>query len=486
MEKMKLPLPILSPKMREIMRLSMRNERNLYMRKCSATGERILSVYDENAPFPVYKYDYWISDEWDVPQLDYDFNRSFFEQYAELKKLTPRVALFAPYNENCNFVNAAEKNRNCYMHILSDRSEDCYYTYNIFASRDCVDCAYIHECELCYECTDCRNCYHCRNCFLSDNCSDCSFCFEMIGCRDCFMCNGLRNQQYCFENKQLSKEEYQQKMSAINLGSFKQFTEFRQKFEAEILKDAKYIRMINTENCDGNFLINTKNCHKCYDVEGSEDCFYVRIGANGLKDVQHSHAIVDGSELCYGNVSTTESYFCHNSIGCWISKDSAYCEFIHGCQDCLGCISLRQKKHCILNKQYSPEEYQKIKNHIIEELGEYWGSPFPVNLATFSYLDSAYRDYYSLTREEIDYVGWFYGEEKAQPQNLQLISPEKLPDDVKDAKDEDISKAFDCESSKKAFKIIPQELKILKKIGAPLPHQHYEARLMARLKFRKK
>ena len=63
------PLPTLCPEERERRRLLFRNERNLYMRKCDGTGERILSVYSEGHPFPVYKYDYWMSDQWEVPSF---------------------------------------------------------------------------------------------------------------------------------------------------------------------------------------------------------------------------------------------------------------------------------------------------------------------------------------------------------------------------------------------------------------------------------
>lgn len=483
-KKMRINLPLFAPQVREVMRLAFRNERNLFLRKCDATGETIISIYNADKLFPVYKYEYWMSDAWQSPELDYDFNKSFFEQYAELSRITPRVNTFSPYNENCDYVNAAEKNKNCYMHILSDRSEDCYYTHGIFACRDCIDSAYLHDCELCYECVDCRNCYHCRTAFLSDNSSDLHFCFNMRGCQNCFFCHDLQNQKYCFLNTQLTKEEYEQKMKEIDFNSYKTFEEYKKKFFSEIMANAKYIRLLNTENSDGNFLINTKNCHHCYDVENSEDCSYLRIGANGLRDVHHSHAIVDGSELIYENISTTESYNCHNIIGSWTTKDSCYSEFLQGCKDCIGCISLRYKKFCILNKQYSPEEFEKIKKHIITELGEYFGSPFPLKLAPFTYLESAFKDYDSLTKDELEKIGWSYGkEEETKTGSFSKIN--EIPDKTTDFDQNDLKKIFECDTSKKPFKIIPQELNLLKKIQAPLPRKHYEIRFQERINPRK-
>ena len=465
--KMGLNLPKFSPKVRMAMRLAFRNERNLYLRKCDATGEKILSVYNQKHPFPVYKYEYWASDQWTPASLEYDFKKPFFEQYKALSHIAPRVALFSPYNENCDYCNAAEKNKNCYMHILSDRCEDCYYTHGIFGCKDCIDSAYLFDSELCFECVDSRKLYHCRHSFLCDNCSDCSFCFDCRGCQNCFMSDGLRNQKYCILNKQYSKEEYEKKIDEINFGSFNVFSILKEKFIKEILSGKPYVRMINTENSTGNFLINTKNCYECYDVEDAEDCMYYRVGANGCKDVIDSHAIVDGSQLIWGNVSTCESYNCHNIIGCWTTKDSCYGEFMQNCENCFGCISLRYKKFCVLNKQYSEDEYGKIKAHIIDELGDYYGNPFPFDVAPFSYQDSAFRDYGVFTKEETEHMGWQWGEEK-KAKSFECESVSLLPDDIQKA-DNTIDTVFLCEKSKKPFKIIPQEIRLLKKIVAPPP-----------------
>jgi len=484
LRKMGLKDPLFSPVVREVMRFAFRNERNLKMRKCDATGETILSIYGEDAVFPVYKYDYWVSDKWDVPEKDFDFDKSFFEQYSDLSKITPRAHGFVPYNENCDYVSAAEKNKNCYMHILSDRDEDCMYTHGVFGSKDCIDCSFLSDSELCYECTDCRSLYHCKMCFLCDNSSELNFCFDMRGCQNCFFCSGLRNQKYCYFNEQLSREEYEGKMEFINLKSYKGFEEFRIKFIEEIVERSKYERMINAENCTGNFLVNTKNCFNCFDVENAEDCSYLRIGANGLKDVHHSHAIVDGSELIVGNVSTTESYNCHNVIGCWTCNECSYSEFLQGCKNCIGCISLRRKQYCVFNKQYSKDEYEKIKRHIIDELGDMWGSPFPLKLAPFNYQESAFKDYSSLTEEEVKSIGWEYGKTEESKKNDGL-SVNLIPDIIDDFEESSFSNVYECPETFKLFKIIKQEFLLLRKIGVPLPRKHHEARFRNRMKFRK-
>lgn len=482
LKKINLPPPKYSPKAREIMRLAFRSERTLHMRKCDKTGERMLSVYRANASFPVYKYDYWMSEEWEAPSLPYDKNKGFFEQYAELSALTPRPNGFSPYNENCDYVNAAEKNRNCYMHILADRCEDCYYVHGGFGCRDCIDCAYIYDSELCFEANDCRKCYHCRMCFLCDNSSELSFCMNLRGCSNCFMCSNMQNQSYCFFDKQLTREKYEEEMAKIDLGSYEEFSKYENHFMNEIVEKGDYTRMINTENSDGNFLINVKNCHQCYDVEDAEDCHYVRISANGVKDVHHTHAVVDGSQLIYCNVSTTESYNCHNIIGCWTTKDSAYGEFLQGCKNCLGCISLRYKKNCILNKEYSEDEFKELKKHIMDELGDDWGQPFPLSIAPLSYLDCAYSDYHEMTKEEVEAIGWVYGEkdEMNKGESQPVI---EIPDNSSDFADETASAIYSCAASGRPFRITRNEALMLQKLGAPLPRKHFETRFKERTKF---
>lgn len=483
-QKMNLPLPLIAPKYRKASVLAFRNERNLYRRTCDATKKSIISIYPPDAPYPVYEYSFWTSDQWTPPQLDYDPEKDFFEQYHELQKMTPRVNGFSPYNENSEYVSAAEKCKNCYMIFVSDRCEDCLYLDTSFGCRDCADLSYSHNCELCYESCDLKNCYHCRYSYLCENCSDVSFSFDMRGCRDCFLCFGLRNQQYCILNQPYSKEEYFQKMNEIDFTSFSVIETLKKKF-FETIMPKKYEKILNCENSDGNFLVNCRNCHECFDVEAGEDCRRVTVGANGIKDVYDTHGIVDGSELIFQCVSVTEGYLCHNMVGCWTTKNSCYSEFLQGCSDCIGCISLKRRKYSILNKQYSKEEYEKIKGDICAKMGDRFGSPFPLWLTSFSYLECAAPDYVSLSKEEVEQMGWRYDTGKKRELFAgDLRSTEEIPDKTSEFTPEHLKKVFQCPVTGRPFKVIEQELQLLKKVGAPIPRRHFDQRFRDRIRFR--
>src|SRR6185436_3178011 len=111
-EKIKVPPPTFCPQCRYIRRLLDRNEYNLYKRKCDATGKNIISIYREDAPFPVYKQEYWKSDKFEALDYgkDFDFTKPFFKQFEELRKVVPHVALVNENSVNSEYTNQAGEN----------------------------------------------------------------------------------------------------------------------------------------------------------------------------------------------------------------------------------------------------------------------------------------------------------------------------------------------------------------------------------------
>jgi hypothetical protein len=158
------PAPKRCPQCRLIRRLCERNTRNLYWRKCGLTGQRILSSYNEKNPFPVYSVEAWWSDKWDALDFgrDFDFNRPFFEQFAELKAKTPHMALYTIGGtlQNSDYTNCTGYLKNCYMIFESDYDEDCYYSNLLKRSKNMVDCSMCYDSELCYECINCTGGYN--------------------------------------------------------------------------------------------------------------------------------------------------------------------------------------------------------------------------------------------------------------------------------------------------------------------------------------
>lgn len=127
--KMEVPSPTLCPFCRQQRRLAFRNEINLFYRRCDKTGAQILSMYEQGSPYKIYDQTEWWKDDWDPLAFgrDFDFGRSFFEQYQELRLAVPRMSLNCIANENSYFTNYAWRDKDSYLVTTADLNEQCYY-----------------------------------------------------------------------------------------------------------------------------------------------------------------------------------------------------------------------------------------------------------------------------------------------------------------------------------------------------------------------
>jgi len=469
--------PTLCPDCRQQRRLSFRNERVLYWRKCDATGKRIMSAHHDNTNFPVYDNDYWWSDKWNALEYrrDFDFNRPFFEQLLGLMNVVPRQALYVmkPTIENSDYCNASGHLKNCFLLFNSAYSENCLYGKGVNRCFDCVDCFKIYDCESCYECLSLYNCKFCNYLYDSKNCSECHFSRDLISCNNCFCCNNLINQKNCFFNEQVSsavlwKEKVENYYNDLSLEDIlKNCKEYH--------KNAivKYIQELNTENCTGNYLANDKDCIECYDSEYLEKCKYCTDLMKGDKPTFESMDINYfgmGFERCYEGVTIGDNdinvCFC-NAV--WDSNDVYYSDMCpQGSSNLFGCVGLCHSQYCILNKQYTKEEYNELVPKIIEHMkstGE-WGEFFPIALSPFAYNETVANEYFPLTKEQVISRGYVWQDDDIKDYH---ISDYKIPINISDVSDEILEKILECNICKKGYKIIPRELKFYRKFNIPIP-----------------
>ena len=103
-EKIKVPPPTFCPDCRLIRRMAWRNERSLYKRNCDLCGKSKILQFSADSKYKVYCRECWWSDEWDGVDVgrEYDFSRSFFEQYRELLEEVPKAALHTEYSTMIN------------------------------------------------------------------------------------------------------------------------------------------------------------------------------------------------------------------------------------------------------------------------------------------------------------------------------------------------------------------------------------------------
>ena len=488
--KISVPEPTLCPDCRQQRRLAHQNQINLYKRKCDATGEDIISVFAPGGPIKVYGQPYWWSDKWDAMDFgrDFDFNRPFFEQWHELTKLAPRPALLTLYefNENSEYTNDAGYNKNCYMLFDSDFNWDCYYGHGVNKSKNCMDNTRIKECELCYECVDCVKSYGLKYSQDCDNCSNSAFLKNCIGCKNCFMCSNIKNKEYFVFNKKYDKATFEKLMKSLSKHSelqkyFKDWDTFKLKYPQ------KYMHGVQNENVVGDYVVYSKDCENCFDSMEMRDCkyFFRCFGeANDCVDCDECGVkITNFYECLLGGYNCQNFRFCNSSLHESYNLD--YCLNCMFSSDCFGCVSLRRKKYCILNKQYSKEEYEDMKKRIIEYMkktGE-WGEFFPASLSPFAYNETVAQEYYPLTKEETLKRGYRWREKDKMEYKPGIA---KVQDDSNEAGQLICDEMFTCEDCGRNYKIIEQELKFYKEQGVPVPKKCFYCRHANRFNMRNK
>lgn len=484
-KKFNIPEPTLCPTCRSQRRLAYRNDRSLYKTQCHKTGKSIISMYNPEKNFIVYDQKEWWKDEFDPLQYgkDVDFNRSFFEQFHELKKTVPRFNLFNVDTENCAYVNYAPHCKNCYLLFGSWLNESCFFSQTLNECKDCVDCLFLDKSELCYESIDCNMCHTCICCQNCTNTATSYFCFDCENCENCIGCSNLRNKKYHIFNKPVSEKEFQDML--LKTGSYQYYQDLKERSFAYIEKNTIFPSFVglNNEHVSGNFIFNSKNAKQCFSVYDSEDVAYCARLFQG-KDAYD----FDGggkSELLYENMSNDFSYQCIGCTTCEHLTACYYCDLCFTSESLFGCVGLKnQKKYCILNKQYTKEAYEKNVAKILATMIEKneWGEFPPIQQSPFAYTETMAQEYFPLTREEALQRGYEW--ENTTFVKPQEVSPQEIPDDIKDIEDTICDTVLVCEITGKKYKIIPQELTFYKRMQLPVPRKHPDQRHYERMQAR--
>jgi len=452
--------------------------------------KEIVSMYSPDKQLKVYCSDCWWSDKWshaDYAQ-EYDPSRSFIEQITDLKKKVPAPALMHVNSENSDYINFANDNKNCYLVFLAGRNEDTYYGYWTEDSKSCVDVSYNLFCELCYEGINLGKCYNVHWSVNCSNCRDSYFIEDCASCSDCILCSRMARKQYCYKNKQLTKAEYERIKAEFLAGLGTKLDEYKKEFR-EIVQSQpkKYSQMLRSENCSGDNIFDSKNCHTCFMTSKSENCKFCYDLVNG-KDCCDITGFGIPIELIYEsqNIGIGSGRCAFISFAYQLA-DSYYSEHCYYSKNLFGCVGAKNHaEYCILNKVYSKEEYEKKVTEIIANMQSFgeWGEFFPSSFSSFGYNETMADVYYPLSKEEAQKLGYLW-----QDNNYDIGfngSPyEPLPTEKYKQDEAERKKLLDgvlkCQKSGRPFKITPQELLFYIKNNIPIPRFHYLIRMQDRL-----
>lgn len=479
-------------------RFMFRNERTLYKRNCDLCKNPTVSIFSPDTHFKVYCSKCWWGEGWNSGDyyLEYDSNKNFFEQIKELQLKTPFMDKVVGYTTlvNSDYINHAAECKNCYLIFTADYCENVYFGTTLLSVKDSADLIMGHSAELLYgtiggsgssRCFFTKNCSSCVDVWYSKNCT---------GCTDCFGCVNLRNKSHYIYNEPYSKEEYDKKIQEMKLDTYSSHLQIREDIYDFWKKfPVRYVHGRMNSNTSGEYVVSSKNAKNCYQVANSEDVAYCQfITMPPFKDSYDITEWGNKTELCIEGITIGEGASgIKYSNAVWNNTENVeYSMYLINCKDCFGCVNLRKKQYCILNKQYTKEEYIALRAKIIKDLEENpyidtkgrifkYGEFFPYDLSPFAYNESFANQYFPLAKEEIESKGFNYIEPK-KPDYRATIKLSDIPDSIQDVDDDFTKEILEC-SCGKYYRIIAGELQLLKRFGIPIPRECPDCRHAFRL-----
>ena len=483
-KKLDIPEPTHCPTCRQIRRLSHRNERTLYFRECDFNQKKFLSHYSPDSDYKVYSPDVWYGDDWDASEYgrDYDFTKPFFSQFEELFKNVPQLGLnLQKENENCQYTNFTTRNKNSYYIFCANENEDCHYSTYLHHCKDVADCFFVFNCERCYECIDCYNCYNTTYSNYCTNCNDSHYLVNCKGLNDCIGCVSLANKEYHIFNKAYSKKEYLKLKEDLLLKP--------ELIKSELEKlltttPQKYYAGLQNENITGDHISYSRNVFDSFDCTNLEDCRYC-TWLHDSKDCQDCYAWGSRGELGY------ENHLCGNNFyrvifsdTCWNDVSNLiYCrQCIGNCKYLFGCVGMKKKEFCILNKQYTEQEYHQLVPKIIEHMKDTkeWGEFFPTELSPFGYNETVAEEYFPKEKSEVLDNCWKWQDNFPESYGKETISIDDIPDEPSQYLPSLSREVLSCSCCGKNYRLTSAEIKLYKELGIKIPSKCFDCRYEGR------
>ncbi len=332
------------------------------------------------------------------------------------------------------------------------------------------------------------------------NCNEVYFSKNCVGCQNCFGCVNLRNKSYHIFNQPVGKEEYTKKIAAL-LGGSRTNYERSQARAHDLWKKfpQKFYHGYGNEASSGDYVYHSKNTHQGFIAADCEDARYVAlVHAKGTKDAMDYTDWGDQAQRLYECLSVgINAYNIKYSHMVWKNvKDVEYSYFCGNISNCFGCTGIRNRQYCILNKQYTKDDYEALIPRIRKHMDEMpypdaagriykYGEFFPPELSVFDYNETIAQEFFPLTKESAAAAGLRWKDPETRGYQA-TVATDQIGDAIKDVPDTVTKDLIACAHSEscnhqctKVFRIIPMELKFLRTLNLPLPRlcpncRHYE------------
>lgn len=477
--------PNFCPTCRRMRRLTHLNLTRLFAVTCQKEGhnENLISVFPKEHPFPIWDTESFQNIEDHYMGRQYDETKTPYQNVYDMRKVFP-IANFLNRDSslvNSEYASGGRNLKNGYYVFGCFSSEDVWYTNHTKSVKQVMNSRVTKNSEFVYQGVFSEHLYKCSFVYFSKNCTDSTFLYDCRNCINCFGCVNLRNKSYCIWNKQYTKEEYMDFM-VKHVPFSRDFLDDSYTTFFNLVKElpVNASRNIQSENCKGILL------------EDSIDLYDV-IDGNNSQHVRHGDGVIshkDSMDILFSGGNSHHLYMCTNigskASNIKFSVSSKYCtecEFVFNCKNltnCFMCFGLQNKSFCILNTQYSEEEYYKkvdqIKTRMLE-LGEYAdgvGMEFSAQAYNFSLAQFSFP----LSRTEVEDLGGYWAEEpESNVGNLEVLDSNTLPQTIKDVSDDILFQAILCPVTERPFKVVASELAFLRRMNLPLSTIHPSERM---------
>jgi len=429
---------------------------------------------------------YAMRDELSQYGADYKNTESFFEQFGQLLSSTPLPSMIECFaTENSEYCDIAAGCKNAYLGftIFNNCENVCYSadikdnSHNVFNSMTVWDGN-----DNIYQST---GVFSSQQIFYSKYITSCFniwFSSNLRGCQECLFCDGLENQSYCIANVRYEKEEYLTRKEEL-LAKKHNFALRHQEVNKKAINFA-------TERCSGNMITQSNNIeegHFVYRVQEGKNLFSV-WSAHGNS---HFYDVIDAGSP-HGNhyyavqwAGGWEHIYCSVSINWWSNVYYSY--YLDHCNYCLGCVGLINKEYCILNKQYSRDEWLTKVEQIFSQMHIQWvlGRFFPPSLNPFFFNDTAAALIGEFKKEELIAEWYLWRDEEIKvdiPEWMELVESKDLNSYESNKSwqwfiDPSILKKVIRDQDGNCYRIVKIEYDFLMKFGLPLPREHRLERL---------
>jgi hypothetical protein len=449
------------------------------------TGKRILSAIHPSSGLKSLPDVEWFEKDFSEINLDFSSDQSFFDYFRKLQVQVPILATRSselPVNSiamasfgdiNSNFVMACKSKNSLYSTDAIDMEDSAEVSagtkiqnsFHILQSHRIFNCKFVHG---------------------SFDCLNSSFLFDCRNCESCFGATNARNKKYLWFNKQLSKEEYEKRLSEVDFSCRSKLAEYKKLFGELMKTQAVWPESFNEKctNVIGEYTTNAVDCSYIFaGIDGPfQNLHHITYAAGNSFDSAFCSGIYTANNVYLTNVATDSSQvlFSLDAVRC---QNIEYCMYCYDCEFCFGCNCLRKKKFCIFNKQYSEEEYWKKVDDIkcaMLERGEY-GQFFPAKMFYGYWPDNGLILYLAQSQADI------FDPLKFDPEGngaigdyiaSEMKDSQELPDCIDEIKDEDwVGKPLFDKKFGRRFSLIKPELDFYRRHRLPAPIEHFVKRV---------